>query len=188
MKFAFIGLLSCFLVNAYSQKTNIARPEGFQFNAQAFALVVGNIDEIDITPDELLMHVRDSRLIGINFEASYRFDEFWILGLGTGYEYINQPDISYVPLYISLRSSIGGDKIEAPIFRLNVGTQFGDLAKIAPLLRAGIGYRLPIYKELCLNLEGIITYQGLRKEFESNPGIIQYYNMYGFGIGAGLEL
>ena len=122
------------------------------------------------------------------FAMSYRFDEYWIVGLGSGFEQINQPDISYIPVYLSLRSSIGGDKIEAPIFRLDVGTHFGDLAKNGALLRAGIGYRLPIYKELCLNLEGIITYQGIRKEFESHPDVIQYYNMYGFGIGVGLEL
>lgn len=190
MKFKSIGILWFLVlgVNLYSQKNIATRSEGFQFNVQAFAMLVGNADEIDTTPEEYIMDIRESQLFGVNFEAHYRFDEFWIVGLGTGYEKINQPDISYIPLYISLRSSIGGEKLEAPIFRLDVGTQFGDLAKNGILLRTGIGYRLPIYKELCLNLEGIFTYQGLRKEFEAHPGVIQYYNMYGFGIGVGLEL
>ncbi|MFA7449093.1 MAG: hypothetical protein WCY77_11700 [Weeksellaceae bacterium] len=184
----FFFVYNLFFGFCYSQNQGVKREKGFQFNLQTFAMVVGNADEIDTTPTEYFMHVRDSRLFGVNLEASYRFDEYWIVGLGSGFEQINQPDISYIPVYLSLRSSIGGDKIEAPIFRLDVGTHFGDLAKNGALLRAGIGYRLPIYKELCLNLEGIITYQGIRKEFESHPDVIQYYNMYGFGIGVGLEL
>lgn len=186
-----IGILLFYIFlygTCFSQNQSLKREKGFQFNVQTFAMIVGNVDEIDTTPAEHFMHVRDSRLFGVNFEASYRFDEYWIVGLGTGYEAINQPDISYLPVFLSLRSSIGGDKLEAPIFRLDVGTHFGDLAKNGALLRAGIGYRVPIYKEFCLNLEGIITYQGIRKEFESHPNVIQYYNMYGFGIGAGLEL
>lgn len=174
----------------FGQNINLKREKGFQFNVQTFAAVVGNADEsLEFPhPEELYMHPRNSQLFGFNFEASYRFDEFWIVGLGTGYEFINQPDISYIPVYLSLRSSIGGDKIEAPIFRLDVGTHFGDFAKNSALLRAGIGYRLPIYKEFCLNLEGIITYQGIRKEFDIDPGVVHYYNMYGFGIGVGVEL
>src|SRR5690554_1089190 len=104
MRSTLIGILYFFCISSYSQKNNIARSEGFQFNGQAFALIVGNADEIDTTPEEYYMHVRNSRLFGANFEASYRFDEFWIVGLGTGFEQINQPDISYVPVYLSLRS------------------------------------------------------------------------------------
>lgn len=184
--FTILFIWTLFCKMCYSQ--NLNREKGFQFNVQTFAMVVGNADEIDTTPLEHYMHIRDSRLFGFNFEASYRFDEYWIIGLGTGYEKINQPDIVYIPFYLSLRSSIDGEKIEAPIFRLDLGTHFGNLSKNGALLRAGIGYRIPIYKELCLNLEGIATYQGIRKEFDTHPEIIQYYNMFGFGIGAGLEL
>lgn len=188
MKISTLLIFALYPLLIFGQNKIEKREKGFQFNVQTFAMAVGNADEVDTTPEEHLMHVRDSRLFGVNFEASYRFDEYWIVGLGTGYEQINQPDISYIPVYLSLRSSIGGEKIVAPIFRLDVGTQFGDLAKNGVLLRTGIGYRLPIYKELCLNLEGIISYQGIRKEFDSHPDAIQYYNMFGFGIGAGLEL
>lgn len=188
MKRAGFLLLFLLTINSYCQNQKIERGKWFQFNIQTFALAVGNSDEIDTTPEELHMHVRNSRLFGFNFEAHYRFDETWIVGLGTGYEYINQPEISYIPVYISLRSSIGGNKLEAPVFRLDLGTHLGSLAKNGAMLRAGIGYRIPVYKMLCLNLEGIITYQGLRKEFDLQPGVVQYYNMLGFGIGAGFEL
>lgn len=182
--------LIVFPFTLFGQNKNLKREKGFQFNVQTFAAVVGNKDDASEFPysEELYMHTRHSRLFGANFEAHYRFDEYWIVGLGTGFEQIKHPDISYIPVYLSLRSSIGGDKIEAPIFRLDVGTQFGDLAKIAPLFRVGMGYRLPIYKEFCLNLEGIITYQGIRKEFDLEPDTIMEYNMFGIGIGAGIEL
>src|SRR5690606_23981816 len=180
-------LSASFFLLAQNPK-NIKRKQGFQFNVQVIALAVGHKTDVETMPEELMMNVSESQLFGVNFEAHYRFDEFWIVGLGTGYEYVTQPEISYIPVYLSLRSSIGGDKLEAPIFRLDFGTQLGDLAKLAPLARIGIGYRIPIYQQFCLNLEGIFTYQGLRKEFDFEPGIIRYYNMLGFGIGAGIEL
>lgn len=150
--------------------------------------MVGEKDETTSRIEELDMGGGDSYLFGVNIEAHYRFNENIIVGLGTGYETINQPNISYIPVYISLRSSIGAEKLEAPIFRVDVGTQFGDLARTAPLFRIGVGYRIPVYKELCVNIEGILTYQGLRKEFVLEPGVVQYYNMNGFGISAGFEL
>lgn len=171
----------------YSQDIKQNREKGFQFNVQGLAMVVGNTGEVDNMPENLIMNASNSQLFGVNFEAHYRFDEYWIVGLGTGYEYINQPDISYFPVYLSLRSSIGGDKLKAPIFRLDFGTHFGDLAKAGALLRAGIGYRIPLFKTFCLNIEGVFTYQGLRKEFDLQPGVIQYYNMFGFGVGTGFE-
>jgi len=172
----------------YSQDLKQKREKGLQFNVQGIAMAVGNTGEVDNMPEDLIMHIRNSQLFGVNLEAHYRFDEYWIVGLGTGYEYVNQPAILYFPVYLSLRSSIGGDKLEATIFRLDFGTHFGDLAKNGVLLRAGIGYRIPVFKKLCLNIDAVVSYQGLRKEFDLQPGVIQYYNMFGFGIGVGFEL
>lgn len=175
-----------FLYGTSLGQTHLERKKGFQFNVQSFAMMVTDKDEnlSDSQPEELYMHPRESYLLGINF----RFDEYLVVGLGTGFEQIHHPDISYVPVYISLRSSIGGEKIEAPIFRLDIGTHFGDLAKNATLLRVGMGYRLPIFKALCANFEGLLTYQAIRKEFDIQPDVVQYYNMVGIGIGVGLEL
>ncbi|HUH35759.1 MAG TPA: hypothetical protein VL022_08010 [Moheibacter sp.] len=179
-----------FLYGTSLGQTHLERKKGFQFNVQSFAMMVTDKDEnlSDSQPEELYMHPRESYLLGINFEAHYRFDEYLVVGLGTGFEQIHHPDISYVPVYISLRSSIGGEKIEAPIFRLDIGTHFGDLAKNGTLLRVGMGYRLPIFKALCANFEGLLTYQAIRKEFDIQPDVVQYYNMVGIGIGVGLEL
>ncbi|MFV0305071.1 MAG: hypothetical protein ACK5IC_06295 [Moheibacter sp.] len=177
-----------FLVGISIFAQNKVREKGIQFNLQSFGMVVGNKGEVDTTPEEYYMYARNSQLFGVNLEVNYRFDEYLIVGLGTGYEYINHPKISYIPVYISARTSIGEEQIETPIFRVALGTHFGDLAKNGILTRIGIGYRLPIYKELCLNMEGIMTYQGIRKEFDSYPEIIQYYNMLGVGIGIGFEL
>lgn len=173
----------------YAQKRS-QRTKGFQFNVNTLAMIVTDKNDKDLVttePDKVYLD-RDTRLFGVNFEAHYRFDEYLIVGLGAGYERIINPDISYIPFYISLRSSIGGEKLEAPIFRLDIGTHFGDLARNGALLRIGVGYRLPVYKMFCINLEGIITYQGIRKEFDVYPGVIQQYNMVGMGIGLGFEL
>lgn len=183
-------LVSCLLfysLNAQNSSSDERKP-GFQFNVQGIGMAVRNSDEIDTTPEEHLMYFKHSKLFGVNLEVNYRFDEYWIVGLGTGYETINKPSIDYVPLYLSLRSSIGGTKLTAPIFRLSIGTHFGDLAKNGVLLRTAMGYRVPIIEKFCLNIEGVLSYQALRKEFDSHPGEVQYYNMVGVGINLGFEL
>ena len=181
----FLFLLS---LNVFPQEMATKRSSGFQINLQTMGMLVSNKDEIDTTPAEYAMLMSESQLFGANLEVGYRFDEYWIVGLGTGYETINKPSIDYVPVYLSLRSSIGDSKINAPIFRLNIGTHFGDLSKNGILFRTAMGYRLPLMKEFCMNVEGIVSYQALRKEFDSQPEVVQYYNMLGFGIGVGFEL
>jgi hypothetical protein len=181
----FLLFLKCLIAQNPSSDE---RKPGFQFNLQGIGMVVGNSGEIDTTPEEHLMEYSRSKLFGINLEVNYRFDEYWIVGLGTGYETINKPSIDYVPVYLSLRSSIGDSKINAPIFRLNIGTHFGDLSKNGILFRTAMGYRMPLMKEFCVDVEGIVSYQALRKEFDSQPEVVQYYNMLGFGIGVGFEL
>lgn len=181
----FLFLLS---LNVFPQEMATKRSSGFQINLQTMGMLVSNKDEIDTTPAEYAMLMSESQLFGANLEVGYRFDEYWIVGLGTGYETINKPSIDYVPVYLSLRSSIGGERIQAPIFRLNFGTHFGDLTKNGALLRIAMGYRIPVFQTRGLVFEGIFTYQGLRKEFESLPGEELKYNMVGIGVGIGLEL
>lgn len=96
--FLFLLFASFYL---FAQKTTVKREKGFQFNAQSFAAIVGNKSEDDTVREEYIMHMRESRLYGVNFEVNYRFDEYLIVGLGTGYEYINQPETSYIPVYIT---------------------------------------------------------------------------------------
>lgn len=164
------------------------REKGFQFNVQGVLMAVGDNSEDILMPDEFDLDFNKSRIYGFNVEAHYRFSEYWIVGLGTGYETVTHPDFSYYPVYVSLRSSIGENTLKTLTFRLDLGTQFGNLAKAAPLLRGGIGYRFPVWGDLCMTVDAIASYQGLRKEFKIQPDVVYHYNAVGVGVAVGFEL
>src|SRR5690606_1646603 len=109
------GAYIFFSINCYAQNRGIERDKGFQFNIQTFAMVVVNADEVDTTPADHYMHIRDSRLYGLNLEVHYRFEETWIVGLGIGHEIVRNPNIEYIPLYLSLRSALSNG-LKTPVF------------------------------------------------------------------------
>ncbi len=142
-------------------------------------------DETDGYFDTKFEIERNTVVYGLNSTLTYFFTPYFGLGMGIGYEYINQPRFSYFPIYLNGIFAFNETK-NSYYLRGNYGTFLGNLDKSGVFVRAGIGYRFILAKKLLLNFEILYSFQNMYKTFENSERPENYYNIEGIGIAIGV--
>jgi len=179
----FLGSL---FVNAQEKAAEFFKEQGLSFKAQT--LVLFPYDEgTDRNLYETAYELEENTFIfGLNAELNYFFNQSIGAGIGFGYEQINQPNFSYYPIYLNFIGVLSDTK-EALYVKTNFGTHIGHLDKSGFLFRAGLGYRIKVYKNILSNFEFSYSYQNMYKTFLNSERIENYYNIESIGLTIGIE-
>jgi len=126
-------------------------------------------------------------IFGLNSEVNYYFSQNFGVGIGFGFEKINQPNFIYYPIYLNIISALNDTK-NAIYAKVNFGTHLGNLDKSGFVFRGGLGYRLKVYKNILSNFELTYSYQNIYKSFKNSQRPENYYNIESVGITVGIEI
>tara|TARA_B110000091_G_C13740371_1_gene443061 strand:+ start:81 stop:662 length:582 start_codon:yes stop_codon:yes gene_type:complete len=185
--FNIILVLSCtFFVNAQEVEDEFFKDQGLSFKAQTLVLLPyddGTNGDVYDTDYEL----EDNTFVfGLNAELNYYFNQNLGVGIGFGYEKINQPNFFYYPVYFNLIGVLNDNK-DALYAKANFGTHLGDLDKSGFVFRGGLGYGLKVFKTILSNFEFTYSYQNIYKTFTNSERPENYYNIESIGITIGIE-
>jgi hypothetical protein len=174
------------LIFAQNNKDEYFKDQGLSLKAQTLVLLPyddGTNGDVYDTDYEL----EDNTFVfGLNAELNYYFNQNLGLGVGFGYEKINQPDFFYYPVYINLIGVLNDTK-DALYVKANFGTHLGDLDKSGFIFRGGLGYRLKVFKNILSNFEFTYSYQNIYKTFTNSERPENYYNIESIGLTIGIE-
>lgn len=126
----------------------------------------------------------NTHILGINLETNYFFNNTFAVGLGLGYEKINQPEFSYIPIYLNLIGNLD----EEFYINFQFGAHKGDVDHSGFLFRGGLGYRVPIIHLLRANFILVYSFQNMYKSFENSGRPENYYNFTSVGIAVSLKI
>ena len=163
------------------------KDQGLSFKTQTLVLFPyddgtnGDIYETDFELED------NSFVYGFNAELNYYIDSNFGVGLGLGFEKLNQPNIIYYPLYLNIIGVLNDTK-NAVYTKINFGIHLGDLDKSGFIFRGGLGYRLKVYKNILSNFELTYSYQNIYKSFKNSQRPENYYNIESIGITIGIEI
>lgn len=181
-----LGFFCSALMFAQNNKDGYFKDQGLSLKAQTLVLLPyddGTNGDIYDTNYEL----EDSTFVfGLNAELNYYFNQNIGLGVGFGYEKINQPNFFYYPVYINLVGVLNDTK-DALYTKANFGTHLGDLDKSGFVFRGGLGYRLKVFKNILSNFEFSYSYQNVYKTFINSERPENYYNIESIGLTIGIE-
>ena len=174
------------LIFAQNNKVEYFKDQGLSLKAQTLVLLPyddGTNGDVYDTSYEL----EDNTFVfGLNAELNYYFNQNLGLGVGFGYEKINQPNFFYYPVYINLIGVLNDTK-DALYAKANFGTHLGDLDKSGFMFRGGLGYRLKVFKNILSNFEFTYSYQNIYKTFTNSERPENYYNIESIGLTIGIE-
>jgi len=129
----------------------------------------------------------NSYIQGFNVELNYNFNQYFLLGFGTGIEKLTQPAMKYYPVYLKAMGNFF-DRYNSCYIKFNFGTHLGEIDKTGFVFRSGIGYKVPIIKKVTSYFEFTYFYQNISKTYTNSGRIDNYYNLEGVGITIGIEL
>lgn len=186
----FFKILITFLwlhsIDAQNNKDVYFKDQGLSLKAQTLVLLPyddGTNRDVYDTDYEL----EDNTFVfGLNVELNYYLNQNLGLGLGFGYEKINQPNFFYNPVYFNLIGVLNDTK-DALYAKANFGTHLGNLDKSGFVFRAGLGYRLKVFKNILSNFEFTYSYQNIYKTFKNSERPENYYNIESIGLTIGIE-
>lgn len=188
----FFSISIIFLISSsmLAQSNNIEeefKEYGLSFKVQSIVLLPyndGSNGNLYNTNYEL---ENNSFIYGFNGELNYYLNPNFGLGIGLGYENLNQPNITYYPLYLNIISALDDSK-NTVYAKVNFGIQLGNLDKSGFLFRGGLGYRLKVYKNILSNFEFSYSYQNIYKSFKNSQRPENYYNVESIGLTIGIEI
>jgi len=163
------------------------KEDGLSFKAQSIVLLAYD-DGTNGSIYNTIYELEDNSFIyGFSGELNYYLSSNFGLGLGFGIENLNQPNITYYPLYINIIGVLDDTK-NSIYTKANFGIHLGDLDKSGFVFRGGLGYRLKVYKNILSNFELSYSYQNIYKSFENSQRPENYYNIESLGISIGIEI
>lgn len=174
------------LIFAQNNEDEYFKDQGLSLKAQTLVLLPyddGTNGDVYDTDYEL----EDNTFVfGLNAELNYYFSQNLGVGIGFGYEKINQPNFFYYPVFINLIGVLNDTK-DALYVKANFGTHLGDLDKSGFIFRGGLGYRLKVFKNILSNFEFTYSYQNIYKTFTNSERPENYYNIESIGLTIGIE-
>jgi len=188
----FFSMIIIFLISSsiLAQSNKIEedfKEQGLSFKAQSIVLLPYNDGTNGNLYDTNYELENNSFIYGFNGELNYYLNPNFGLGIGLGYENLNQPNINYYPLYLNIISAL--DDIENTVYaKVNFGIHLGNLDKSGFLFRGGLGYRLKVYKNILSNFEFSYSYQKIYKSFKNSQRPENYYNVESIGLTIGIEI
>lgn len=169
-----------------AQTTNIEylKERGFSFKIQGVYLN-HTAYEMESEFDSAYQIGWYTNITGVNIELNYYLSPLFGIGIGTGYERISKPGFHYYPLYLNIIAPLS-DRKNTFYVKSNLGGQLG-IDGFGSLLRAAIGYRFKVYKNILSNLEITYVFQDMYKDLVHAEQIENYLNIQGVGISLGIE-
>ena len=179
-------LASSTILFAQKSKSEYLKDQGLSFKTQTLVLIPydnGTNNGVYDTEYELEYN---TFIFGLNAELNYYFNQNLGVGIGFGYEKINQPNFFYYPIYSNFFIALNDTK-DAMYLKFNFGTHIGNLEKSGFLFRGGFGYRLKVFKNIISNFEFSYSYQNIYKTFINSGRPENYYNIESIGLTLGIE-
>jgi len=189
-KIILIICLFCVVGLGYSQQTksnDFFKDKGLSLKAQTFILSPYNEEVGNSLYDTDFELEYKTIVYGANIEINYYLNPHFGLGIGIGYEMINQPHFEYYPLYLSLMGALNETK-NSIYTKANIGVHLGDLDQSGFVFRGGLGYRLKVFENILSNFEFTYSYQNIYKSFENSERPENYYNLESVGLTIGIEI
>ncbi|MFH6990135.1 hypothetical protein ACHRVW_20545 [Flavobacterium collinsii] len=182
----FFNIILLIPIMVYCQKEEF-KNKGVSVDASTLILFPYDF-EISSQHDELSETSTKSKILGANLYLNYYLSRCFAFRVGSGYEYINQPKIDYIPLTGGIKWVLNDTK-ESLLTSFDLGGQLGNVEKFGILLRIGIGYRFIIIKHILANFELCFSHQNLYKTFirESNQKM-DYHSIKSAGFRIGFEI
>lgn len=183
-----LGLLTMILLCAHlsgqTKPKYQTKYKSFQINTYGLFLIA--VDDTDYSDENY--ELDKSNISGFDFEVNYWFADNFTIGLGSGYEVLNQPRIEYIPLYMGLRWYSSVEEGENWSFRSALGTHLGQVSKPGYFFRIGFQYQFPIIKKVDMELGVLVSYHRMRKQFIPDQIERFYYEFPSGGITLGFVL
>lgn len=129
----------------------------------------------------------NSKVYSFLAEVNYYFDDFIGIGVGTGWEYLNQPKLNYIPVYVNM-ILLPFEAINSVYLRGSYGYHFGNIRSSGAYVRYGIGYRFKVSKRGNAFVELTRSFQNLYKDYPNSERISNYYHLDGTGVSLLFEL
>ena len=161
------------------------KEQGLSFKAQTLFLILSDDGTNGYFNTDYELE-DNTTIFGLNTELNYYFNQHMGVGIGFGYEKVNQPKFIYYPIYVNLLGILNNTK-DALYVKANFGTHLGNLDKSGFLFRAGWGYRLKVHKNILSNFEFSYSFQNLYKTFRNSKRLENYYNIESIGLTIGIE-
>ena len=152
---------------------------GFGIEIQSLLLFPTNFDEAD--PDLFDINT----VWGFDAIVKYAFNQEFQISVTTGYEKLSPIDISYIPLTFGFRFYTD-ETVKAAYLHADYGFHLGDVDGAGYIVRAGLGYRYPIFKQFAGTIELTFSMQNLQKNVIVNEE--KYYFFRAFGLSAGFGI
>lgn len=182
--FSILFLISAVVV--YCQKEEFKNKGA---SVEVSALVLFPYDfRIPSEHDEISETSTKSKILGTTVHLNYYISKSFAFNIGTGYEFINQPKIDYIPITGGIKWILNDTK-ESLFTSFDLGGHLGQVEKFGILMRIGVGYRFVIFKKILGNFELCYSHQNLYKTFiNQDSQKINYHNIESAGFKVGIEI
>lgn len=159
------------------------------FSVEASALILFPYDfKIPSEHDEISETSTKSKIAGTNVHLNYYISKSFAFRIGSGYEFINQPKIDYIPVTAGIKWILNDTK-ESLFTSFDLGGHLGQVEKFGVLMRIGVGYRFIICKKILGDFELFYSHQNLYKTFINQDNRkINYHNIESAGFKIGIEI
>lgn len=129
----------------------------------------------------------NSKLYSFSAEINYYVYDLIGIGLGAGWEYLNQPKLNYIPVYLNM-ILLPFQPINTVYLRGSYGYHLGNIRSSGAYVRYGIGYRFKVSNKVNAFVELTQSFQNLYKDYPDSERISNYYNLEGTGVSLLFEL
>ena len=182
----FFSILFLIPIIVYCQEKQF-KNEGF--SAEASALVLFPYDfKILSEHDEISETSTKSKILGTSVHINYYISNHFAFTTSSGYEFINQPKMDYIPITGGIKWILNDTK-ESLLTSFDLGGHLGQVEKFGVLMRIGVGYRFMIVKKILGNFELCYSHQNLYKTFTNSGNQKKdYHNIESAGFKIGIEI
>jgi hypothetical protein len=159
------------------------------FNVEASGLILFPYDfRIPSEHDEISETNTKSKILGTSVHLNYYLSKCFALTASSGYEFINQPKIDYIPITGGIKWVLNDTK-ESLLTSFDLGGHLGHVEKFGVLLRIGVGYRFVIFEKILGSFELCYSHQNLYKTFiKLDNRKTDYNNIESAGFKIGIEI
>ncbi|WP_264550713.1 hypothetical protein [Flavobacterium sp. N2038] len=159
------------------------------FSADVSALILFPYDfRIPSEHDEISETSTKSKIVGTSIHFNYYISNHFAFTASSGYEFINQPKIEYIPITGGIKWILNDTK-ESLLTSFDLGGQLGSVEQFGVLMRIGVGYRFVIFKRILGDFELCYSHQNLYKTFTNSDHLKKdYHNIESAGFKIGIEI
>lgn len=182
----FFNIIFLIPIIVYCQKEEF-KSKGFSVEASALILFPYDF-KIPSEHDEISETSTKSKILGTSVHLNYYISKCFAFTASSGYEFINQPKIDYIPITGGIKWVLNDTK-ESLYTSVDLGGHLRQVDKFGVLMRIGVGYRFVIFKKILGDFELCYSHQNLYKTFINQDNReINYHNIESAGFKIGIEI